>query len=135
MTRKDLEDYWLLEDVIREYERKIHESEFDLYRSPSFDGAAGAARPHSALEDAVIKKVDVYIEYVAEKAKFERAKRRVELYISGIDDLFTRRVFVKRYLQRKKWQTIADEFGGGNTKDSVRKICERYLEKHPEENF
>ncbi len=134
MTRRDLEDYRLLEDVIREYERKIRESEFDLYRSPSFDGAAGSTHPHSVLEDAVIKKVDDYIEYVAEKKKFERLKQRVELYINGIDDLFTRRVFVKRYLQRKKWQTIADEFGGGNTKDSVRKICERYLEKHPEEN-
>lgn len=35
------------------------------------------------------------------------------------------------YIQGKTWTAVAVRAGGNNTKDSVRKMCHRYIEKNP----
>lgn len=132
MTLKELDDYYQLEGAIRDCENKLREMEMVIYRSPQFDGVGSTPSPRNGIEDAYIRYVEKCAEIAAEKAEYERLKERVERYIGGIGDLFTRRIFEKRYFQRKPWQVVADELGGGNTRDGVRVIRDRYLKDHPD---
>ncbi len=50
-------------------------------------------------------------------------------FIAAIDDSLTRQVFEYRYSRCMTWQQVAYSIGGGNTRDGVRKIAERYLKK------
>lgn len=69
----------------------------------------------------------------ARKANCERLQVELERYISNIDDSLTRQIFVYRYAQGLNWVQIASKLGGGNTWESVKKRCQRYITKHSEE--
>ncbi|MCM1166427.1 MAG: hypothetical protein NC299_13355 [Lachnospiraceae bacterium] len=133
MTRVELDDYYLLQDMITECEENIAKAEALLYGSPHFDtnGVSSTPSPQNRVENAYIKIIEQKNELLAKKAEYERLKVLVEQYISNIGELFVRRIFEKRFIQRKRWSEIADELGGQNTAGSVSKICYRYLEKHP----
>ncbi len=77
---------------------------------------------------------DIIASYVDEQNKLQRliAKRqREELnamsYISDICDSQLRSIFLMRFLKGYSWTKIANEIGGGNTSDSVKKSVYRYL--------
>lgn len=48
-------------------------------------------------------------------------------YINGIEDAHIRQITTLRYVNGLSWQQIAFRIGGGNTSDSVRKTCMRFL--------
>lgn len=80
------------------------------------------------------KLADIIASYVDEQNKLQRliAKRqREELnamsYISDICDSQLRSIFLMRFLKGYSWTKIANEIGGGNTADSVKKSVYRYL--------
>ncbi len=54
-------------------------------------------------------------------------KRRIETFINGIEDSFTRQIFYYRYAKCMSWKKVAYMTGGYNSEDGVRKIAERYL--------
>ena len=77
---------------------------------------------------------DIIASYVDEQNKLQRliAKRqREELnamsYISDICDSQLRSIFLMRFLKGYSWTKIANEIGGGNTADSIKKSVYRYL--------
>lgn len=55
--------------------------------------------------------------------------RKVEEFITSINDSRIRRIFTMRYIDGYKWEKIGRLIGGGNNADSVRKAHDRYLEK------
>ncbi len=132
MTREELDNYYQLEGAIRDCENMLREMEEVIYHSPQFDGIGSSPSPRNRVEDTYIEHVEKYTKIVAEKAEYERLKSRIEHYIDGINDMLTRRIFEKRYFQHKPWQVVADELGGGNTRDGVRVIRDRYLKDHPD---
>lgn len=56
---------------------------------------------------------------------------QVEKFIANIGDSHTRRIIRFRFVDGYSWNEVADRIGGGNTEDSVRKICERYIKACP----
>lgn len=54
---------------------------------------------------------------------------RIENFISTVDDSLVRRIITFRYVENLSWDKVADKIGGNNTSDSVRKACERYIER------
>lgn len=67
------------------------------------------------------------------EAKIERCVReqqKLEAYIESIPDSFIRQIFTCRFVQGMSWRQVADQMGGGNSSDSVRKITKRFLEKN-----
>ena len=123
---KELDGYYLLEDAIIDCDDKLREIESGMYHSPRLDDVVSAPSTLNGIEDVCIKLREQRAEYI-------RRKVNVELYIDSIDDLLMRRIFEKRFYDRKKWSTIADELGGGNTFDSVRIACSRYIKAHLDE--
>lgn len=52
---------------------------------------------------------------------------RLERYIADIPDSLTRQIFTLRFINGLTWYQVAMHIGGGNTEDSVRMACNRYL--------
>ncbi len=57
-------------------------------------------------------------------------RKRLETYIDGIKDSHTRQIFRLRFCDLKTWNQVADEIGGDNTEDSVKKAAYRYINSH-----
>ena len=51
----------------------------------------------------------------------------VEAFIAGIEPDWTRMMFRLRYIRAFPWKAVADIMGGGNTEESVKMTCYRYL--------
>ncbi len=54
---------------------------------------------------------------------------KLKRYIDGVDNSFMRQILTLRYINGYSWKRVALKIGGGNTADSIRKYCYRYLEK------
>ena len=92
---KELNNYYLLEDAIIDCDDKLREIESGMYHSPRLDDVVSAPLDSNGIEDARIKIREQRAEYI-------RRKVNVELYIDSIDDLLMRRIFEKRFYDRKK---------------------------------
>ena len=57
-------------------------------------------------------------------------ERIIDKFIAAIPDLQTRHIFKLRFCGGFTWTWIANVIGGGNTADSVKKRCYRYLDSH-----
>jgi len=64
---------------------------------------------------------------LARAHKLEERKRNIELFVEGIGDSLTRRIFRFRFINGFSWVRTALEIGGDNTEASVKMICYRYL--------
>ena len=60
-----------------------------------------------------------------------KLRTELESYISTIDDSLTRQIIFHRFVYRCSWQQVAQRVGGGNSAESVKKICYRHL-RHSE---
>lgn len=58
-------------------------------------------------------------------AKYNRLCR----FIKDIDDSMIRQIISLRYLDGCNWTQVAMKIGGGNTAESVKKACYRYIKK------
>lgn len=83
---------------------------------------------------------DPTFEIVAEKDRYRKVidgllarlqieRSRIIEYIEGIDDSLVRQIIFLRSVSCMSWNQVANEIGGTNTEDGVRKIYDRYLSK------
>ncbi|NFM30658.1 RNA polymerase subunit sigma-24 [Clostridium botulinum] len=50
-------------------------------------------------------------------------------FIEDIEDSLTRQIISLRYINGLTWEEVANSIGGNNTEDSVRMLCNRFLDK------
>ncbi|MCI8387041.1 MAG: hypothetical protein HFE63_01065 [Clostridiales bacterium] len=50
--------------------------------------------------------------------------------INSVDDSFMRQVLTYRFVDGLTWYQVAMSVGGGNSADSIRKACVRFLAKN-----
>lgn len=63
------------------------------------------------------------------EAEIESTLTDVYEFIASIDNSHDRRVISMRIVDKMSWRQIAQNLGGNNTEDSVRKRFERFLDK------
>ncbi len=61
------------------------------------------------------------------RADLCRCIDEVECWINEIPEESTRVIFLLRFADGMRWKDIAAIIGGGNTEDSVKKRCYRYI--------
>ena len=131
MTVAELNKYYLLEDAIRDDKERIARIEAKLCGSSAFDtsGVPKNPTPRNRTEDSFIELAHLKTELGNEVKEYEALKVRIERYIARINDLLIKRIMEKRVLKHKSWRTVAEELGGGNTIDSVKKMYYRYIRR------
>lgn len=131
MTLKELSQLYYLNREIEMDQRRLRELE-----ARALPGAQViTGMPHgSGVADIVgryaaeIADLRGIIEAKHQQCLYERS--RLERYIAGIDDSLLRQIFTYRFVNGLPWLQVAACIGGGNTADSVRVACNRYIEKH-----
>ena len=80
----------------------------------------------SAIERHIAEIVDLEFIISAKITQCIHERARLERYIAEIPDSLTRQIFTLRFINGLPWAQVAYSIGG-NTEDSVKKICYRYL--------
>lgn len=131
MTLKELSQLYYLNREIEMDQQRLRELEVKAL--PGAQVITGM--PHgSGVSDVVgryaaeIADLRGIIEAKHQQCLYERS--RLERYIAGIDDSLLRQIFTYRFINGLPWHQVAACIGGGNTADSVRMTCYRYLGKH-----
>ena len=131
MTLKELSQLYYLNREIEMDQQRLRELEVKAL--PGAQVITGM--PHgSGVSDVVgryaaeIADLRGIIEAKHQQCLYERS--RLERYTAGIDDSLLRQIFTYRFINGLPWRQVAACIGGGNTADSVRMACYRYLGKH-----
>ncbi len=130
MTLQTLNAYFYLLERLSKARELLASLEAAAYpQSPNLDGM-----PHAPGFRDSVGRLAAEIADMRGRVAFleqEAAARYGEVarYIEGIPDDQARLIFRLRFLRGLSWGEVADVIGGGNTKDSVRMVCYRYLEK------
>lgn len=81
-------------------------------------------------------KSNIILSYIDDERALEPLLKEIILenanalkFIMSISDLQLKLIFRYRFLNGYSWVKVANEIGGGNTKDSVYKQVKRYLDK------
>lgn len=129
MTLKELSQlYYLKREIAHNYNR-LKELESKL-SSPSSSSLSGMPRSRiygNKIEDAVADIIELKAILDAQQKQCLYECNRIEQYIANIKDSFTRQIFTFRFVNGLSWRQVAVSTGGGNTEDSVKKICYRYI--------
>lgn len=124
MTKKQLHDYRQLKSYVNALKAQCD----DLIMSSSGAGdGVHSGRVPKPVESVAEKRAKI------EKriTKHEAELREVEEYIENCAEQRIGTMLKWHYIQGKSWTSVALRIGGNNTKDSVRMMCHRYVEKNP----
>lgn len=132
MTIKDLKNYYLLDGEIKNEEEKILRIEARLGGAVKYDTSGIPKNPTTTnrVEATYLELVTRKNELQKKVMEYKREKSEIEKYISEIDDMLIRRIVELRVLKNRSFREIANELGGNNTTDSVKKMYYRYIIKN-----
>ena len=130
MTICELSQLYYLKREIEMDRRRLEELEAMLLpKGTSIDGMPRMSRCERTAE-RYIDEIEKLRKTIAEKQTLcIRERRRLERYIASVEDSLMRQILTRRFVDGCAWKRIATEVGGGNTPDSMRKACMRYLHK------
>ncbi len=130
MTKKELSQLYYLNKEIKQQKQRLKE----LEAAATGCTAQITGMPHGtsvgdkvskyAAEIADLKNL---IELNIQKCWYEM--NRLNRYIDSVEDSQMRQILTLRYIKQYSWYKIANEIGGNNTEDSIKKSCYRFLAK------
>lgn len=135
MTLKELSQlYWLIKEIKMDEERlrELESSAMSVSAQVITGMPRGSRNNRSPIEAVTAEIIDLKTIIAAKQIQCVHERARLERYIASIDDSLTRMVFTARFVEGKTWADVADAIGG-NTEDSVKKVCYRYLNREQED--
>lgn len=109
-------------------ERRLHELEIRV--QPGATAVTGTSHVQGVSDkvgDYAVLIADLRTVIVEKQRRCIQEQKNLEQYIAGIRDSLTRQIFTYRFVRGFTWAKVAQLVGGGNTPDSVRMACRRYL--------
>lgn len=143
VTKEVLSQYSDLQEEVKEVRLKIERLEKDISKieagEMAIDSVSGGdgGKQHFKIEGIPFpeysrKKTLLY----ARKATLQLLEddllektNEVEEFIASVDDSRIRRIINLRFLENQSWNKVADQIGGNNTEDSVRKAFDRFMKE------
>jgi len=98
-------------------------------QSPSLTGMPHTPGVKDTLGDLVVEIVDLQAQIEYFNSEIQKTKASVKRFVAGIDDFYIRTIFRLRFERAYSWKEVARAIGGGNSEDSVKSACYRYLKK------
>lgn len=118
-------------DLVNEL-KKAKDMLQSLWNAAYPGGQVMTGMPHAPgvkdkIGDLAIDIADLESDIEVLEARVSTSAKPVNEFISGIQDIQTKMVFRLRFCRGYAWKEVARMLGGGNTEDSVKKVCYRYL--------
>lgn len=118
-------------DLITEL-KKAQDMLQSLWNAAYPGGQVLTGMPHAPgvkdkIGDLAIEIADLESDIADLEARVSASEKPVKEFISNIQDIQTKMVFRLRFCRGYQWKEVARVLGGGNTEDSVKKVCYRYL--------
>ena len=130
MTLKELSQLHYLKLLISRYRDELQEIEDTLgLGAMNYDGMPRNPSPKNKIEILTARKVDIQRELERLEAEEQRIKTELEHIIGEIGDYQIRIILLRRFVDLMDWEAVADDLGGKNTGDSVKKMCYRFIKK------
>ena len=130
MDKKTLYRLFYLPKVIEQKRREIRRIEERLgIKSPSLTGMPHGSGVHDKIGEGVPELVDKKNELEELIRGYRAEEDAINRWIDNIEDIQINLIMSLRFRERRSWHDVADEVGGMNTDDSVRKMVDRYLER------
>lgn len=89
-----------------------------------------SAGNESSVERIILEIIELQEMLNAQNIQLILLERKIERYVETIEDAQTRLIFKLRFIDCKHWEKVAEEIGGGNTANSCRMTCVRFLKKN-----
>jgi hypothetical protein len=130
VTLKELSQLFWLNREIEEDKKRLAELEAKVggLASPSLSGMPHGGDNSSKVEREAVEVVTMYELIENKKKRCELERVRLLSYIDTIPDSLTRQIFTLRFVDGLCWEQVAASLGG-NTVDSVKKTCYRYIKQ------
>ncbi len=132
MTLKGLSQYYYIKKEIIDLQERLQElrNSTGSIASPDWSGMPKASNTSSKVEREALKLVELERELENQYIRLYDKKREIEEYIASIDDPLMRLIFRYRFIDCLSWQRVAFKVGGGNTAQSVKMRCYRYIKQN-----
>ncbi|MBQ7392109.1 MAG: hypothetical protein IJV73_05425 [Clostridia bacterium] len=132
MTVKEVSEAYYIQKIIDRYDEKIAQ----LYASlepggMNFSGMPSDHSPKNRIEEVIAKVDEIKRKKRIEEAKQNAAKAKLEKFIDECGNPQIRIILMYRFVDFLKWDAVAAKLGGGNTAESVKMTCYRFLKKIP----
>lgn len=90
----------------------------DMPKAPGAKDKLGAIVPQIADQEAELEE---------NIRRYDGMRKSLLDYINTLPNARIKLIMIKRFIQRKSWQEVADEIGGRETEYSVKSACYRYM--------
>ena len=114
MTRQKLEDYYYLKEEIEHLKNRLLSVKEEIEQTD--DPSPDLMEIYQVLLKSLNRAITEF--------------KQVSEYIAGIEDDYIKRLFFLRYVEGLSWKHVAAAAGGKKTVHSVRRACERYMQKN-----
>lgn len=129
MTKKELSQLYYINREIEQDKRRLRE----LEDASTNTAAKITGLPHvGGISDKTAIAAEIVDCCAVIKAKTELSVveyNRLNRYIVSVEDSLIRQILALRFINGLSWRQVAENIGGGNTADGVKKICYRFLDK------
>lgn len=130
MTAKELRSYNDLKKLIERNKTRLAEISARLDPgSMDFSGMPRSGSTRNTTADNLALYVDLKNMIEKQQTEYLRKQIVIERFIGTVNDMYIRRIISYHFIDRLTWRQTAHKIGGGNTADSVRKACNRYLDQ------
>jgi len=141
MTKKELKQLRYLNKEIELLQKQIANAEYLVEKNMAHDVVEGSnpVWPYQAktfhIEGIAVPEYERRVKRLRKKLQrrlneLMDKREEIEEYIETVPDSLIRQIITLRYVNGLSWKQIAAHIGGGNTADSARKMCNRFLEKN-----
>lgn len=130
LTLRELNEYYNLMGRLARAHRLLASLETaDGLRSPQPDGMPHTPGYRDRVGELAVEITDMRESVASLETEAHRIEREVSQFIDSIPDDQARLIFRLRFLRGLSWGEVATIVGGGNTENSVKCICYRYLRR------
>lgn len=128
MTVRELSKLYYLSKLIDLDSIRLAELESRLQPGATgFNGMPRNPSPKNMMEEIVPLIIEIEKKLKKERDDYIKERLVIEDYIRSVEDYQMRLILSYRYVDLLTWAQTARKIGGGNTEDSVKKMCYRFL--------
>jgi hypothetical protein len=128
LTKEELKQIYYLNKEIKMWQKELERLQCkSLIKGQEITGMPFVTGTSDKVGDMATTMADIEAIIRGKLAEIQLQRKKIIEYIESIGDSMMRQIIFLRNVSCMSWPQIANELGGNNTEDSVRKMYDRYI--------